>query len=73
MDTDQSSSGHQAHYGPGLVSGTGRLMRHPAAHAEIQRRVSDQIAADRHLAGKKALAKAPFGLRIAKIVPPGAV
>jgi hypothetical protein len=38
-----------------------------------QHPLADQIAADKHLAGKKAMSSPPFGLRVAKIVPPGAV
>ena len=37
-----------------------------------QHSLTDQIAADKYLAAKKAMNKPPFGLRIAKIVPPGA-
>ena len=37
-----------------------------------QHSLADQIAADKYLAGKKAMSRPPFGLRIAKIVPPGA-
>jgi hypothetical protein len=51
--------------GPRQVSADGvSVEQHPLA---------DQIAADRYLAGKKAMSSPTFGLRVAKIVPPGAV
>ncbi|TWT71524.1 hypothetical protein Pan14r_38340 [Crateriforma conspicua] len=37
-----------------------------------QHKLTDQIAADKHLAGKKAVAKSHRGLRFNKIVPPSA-
>ena len=51
--------------GPRQVSADGvTVEQHPLA---------DQIAADKYLAGKKAMGGPTFGLRVAKIVPPGAV
>ena len=38
-----------------------------------QHSLSDQIAADRYLASKKAAGGKGLGIRISKIVPPGAV
>jgi hypothetical protein len=35
--------------------------------------LKDQIEAAKYIAGQEAVASAPFGLRIARIVPPGAV
>ena len=37
-----------------------------------QHKLTDQIAADKHLAGKNAVAKSHRGLRFNKIVPPSA-
>jgi hypothetical protein len=37
-----------------------------------QHKLSEQIAADKHLAGKQAVAKPSRGLRFNKLVPPGA-
>ena len=37
-----------------------------------QHKLTDQIAADKHLAAKKAVAKPHRGLRFNKIVPPSA-
>jgi len=37
-----------------------------------QHKLSEQIAADKHLAGKQAVTKASRGLRFNKLVPPGA-
>lgn len=37
-----------------------------------QHNLSDQIAADRYLASKKAASGKGLGIRISKIVPPGA-
>ena len=37
-----------------------------------QHKLTDQIAADKHLAGKNAVAKPHRGLRFNKIVPPSA-
>ncbi len=37
-----------------------------------QHKLTEQIAADKHLAGKQAVAKASRGLRFNKLVPPGA-
>ena len=37
-----------------------------------QHRLSEQIAADKHLAGKTAVSKSNRGLRFNKIVPPSA-
>lgn len=37
-----------------------------------QHKLTDQIAADKHLAAKKAVSKANRGLRFNKIVPPSA-
>lgn len=37
-----------------------------------QHRITDQIAADRYLASKKAAKSRTRGLRFSKIVPPGA-
>ena len=42
------------------------------AGAVEQHKLTDQIAADKHLAGKKAVAKPHRGLRFNKIVPPAA-
>lgn len=50
--------------GPAKVSGdSGSMETHP---------LKDQIDADRYLQSKKASRKKSLGLRIAKIVPPGA-
>ena len=38
-----------------------------------QHSLTDQIAADKYLAGKEAMASAGLGLKVAKIVPPGTV
>ena len=38
-----------------------------------QHNLSDQIAADRYLASKKAAGGKGLGIKISKIVPPGAV
>jgi len=38
-----------------------------------QHSLPDQIAADKYLAGKQAMASAGLGLKMAKIVPPGTV
>ncbi|TWU54728.1 hypothetical protein Poly51_34470 [Rubripirellula tenax] len=40
--------------------------------ADMMQQVTDQIAADKHLAGKKAVANPHRGLRFNKIVPPSA-
>ena len=37
-----------------------------------QHKLTEQIAADKHLASKQAVAKASRGLRFNKLVPPGA-
>jgi hypothetical protein len=37
-----------------------------------QHKLTDQIAADKHLAGKEAVAKSHRGLRFNKLVPPSA-
>ncbi len=37
-----------------------------------QHKLSEQIAADKHLASKDAVGKANRGLRFSKLVPPGA-
>lgn len=51
--------------GPSKASGdSGSMEQHP---------LPDQIAADKYLANKKAMASPTFGLRRARIVPPGAV
>ncbi|MCG3180946.1 MAG: hypothetical protein BIFFINMI_03312 [Phycisphaerae bacterium] len=51
--------------GPAKASGdSGSMEQHP---------LPDQIAADKYLANKKAMASQTLGLRRAKIVPPGAV
>ena len=50
--------------GPQRVSGdSGSMEQHP---------LKDQVEADRYLQSKKASRKKSLGLRIAKIVPPGA-
>lgn len=51
--------------GPAKASGDSGSME--------QHRLPDQIAADKYLASKAAMRKRNFGLRRAKIVPPGAV
>jgi hypothetical protein len=38
-----------------------------------QHSLPDQIAADKYLAGKRAMASPGLGLKMAKIVPPGTV
>ena len=51
--------------GPAKASGdSGSMEQHP---------LPDQIAADKYLASKKAMASKTLGLRVAKIVPPGSV
>ena len=50
--------------GPARASGdSGSLEQHP---------LKDQVEADRYLQSKKASRKKSLGLRISKIVPPGA-
>ena len=50
--------------GPAKASGdSGSMEQHP---------LKDQIEADRYLESKKATRKKSLGLRISKIVPPGA-
>jgi len=51
--------------GPAKASGDGTSME--------QHKLPDQIAADKYLAGKKAMASPTLGLRMARIVPPGSV
>jgi hypothetical protein len=51
--------------GPAKASGDGTSVE--------QHTLADQIAADKYLAGKKAMSSPRKGLRIAKIIPPGAV
>ena len=51
--------------GPAKASGDSGSME--------QHRLPDQIAADKYLASKAAMRKRNFGMRRAKIVPPGAV
>ncbi|MCG3178321.1 MAG: hypothetical protein BIFFINMI_00647 [Phycisphaerae bacterium] len=51
--------------GPAKASGDSGSME--------QHKLPDQIAADKYLASKKAMTSSSFGLRRAKIVPPGAV
>ena len=64
-------------------SGIGRLVRAPraqcvvdsvtvAGQTVVQKDVDQKIAADQYLAAKYAAAKSPFGLRLSKIIPPGA-
>ena len=50
--------------GPAKASGDSGSME--------QHKLSDQIAADRYLASKQATKSKRLGLRITKIVPPGA-
>ena len=51
--------------GPAKASGdSGSMEQHP---------LPDQIAADKYLANKKAMASPTLGLRRLKIVPPGSV
>lgn len=38
-----------------------------------QHSLADQIAADKHIAGKNALASTNFGLTKARIIPPGTI
>ncbi len=51
--------------GPAKASGDAGSME--------QHKLPDQIAADKYLASKKAMASRKLGLRMAQIVPPGAV
>ena len=51
--------------GPAKASGDSGSME--------QHKLPDQIAADKYLASKAAMRKRNFGMRRAKIVPPGAV
>ncbi|MBE3099495.1 MAG: hypothetical protein IMZ55_11240 [Acidobacteria bacterium] len=46
---------------------------HGDAGGMKQHSLPDQIAADKYMAGKRAMASAGLGLKMAKIVPPGSV
>jgi hypothetical protein len=43
-----------------------------AGQTVVQKDVDQQIKADEYLAAKRAAAKAHFGVRFTKIIPPGA-
>jgi hypothetical protein len=65
MADDLSETIRQNAEGPAEATGDSGGMK--------QHSLSEQIAADKHLASKSAMSSGSLGLRMRKIVPPGAV